>query len=270
MNYQEKIQAKKERYENLAEKTAQKSNEMSKAGWNALKDIPFGQPILVGHHSEKSDRAYRSRATNKIDRAVELSNKADYYAEKASRVGTGGISSDDPEAVKLLKEKMETKESEVKNMKEWNIKLRKYKTKSNAVIEIAKLEDSDPDKKMLTKMLKNCDYYAFPPEKISAYYFTTTNHGAEIRRIKQRIESLVKQATMVAREDVVGDGYKVVEDKEDNRIKFLFEGKPEAETRSILKHHGFRWSPRNEAWQRMLNNNGRYSTKMVIKKLKEV
>ena len=31
------------------------------AGDKALSVIPFGQPILIGHHSEKRDRNYRRR-----------------------------------------------------------------------------------------------------------------------------------------------------------------------------------------------------------------
>ena len=31
--------------------------------------IPFGQPILVGHHSEQRDRNYRERIRNHFDKA---------------------------------------------------------------------------------------------------------------------------------------------------------------------------------------------------------
>ena len=33
--------------------------------------IPFGQPILVGHHSERRDRSYRDRIRSTEDRAVD-------------------------------------------------------------------------------------------------------------------------------------------------------------------------------------------------------
>lgn len=75
---------------------------------------------------------------------------------------------------------------------------------------------------------------------------------------------------MEEKADIVGDGYVIKEDKEDNRIKFIFEGKPEAEIRTILKSNGFRWSPYNCAWQRMLNGNGRYSTKRVVSEMENL
>jgi len=33
----------------------------------------------------------------------------------------------------------------------------------------------------------------------------------------------------------------------------------------LLKSRGFRWSPRNEAWQRQLNNSGIYNAQYLIK-----
>lgn len=53
--------------------------------------IPFGQPILVGHHSEGRDRNLRGRIHNTYGKAFALQDKAKHYEQKAARVGTGGI-----------------------------------------------------------------------------------------------------------------------------------------------------------------------------------
>jgi hypothetical protein len=45
--------------------------------------IPFGQPILVGHHSERRDRSYRARMAGKTDRAVATSRQAEELARAA-------------------------------------------------------------------------------------------------------------------------------------------------------------------------------------------
>ena len=42
-----------------------------------------------------------------------------------------------------------------------------------------------------------------------------------------------------------------------------FDGKPDEATRALLKANGFRWSPSQGAWQRMLNDNGRYAAQKV-------
>ena len=61
--------------------------------------------------------------------------------------------------------------------------------------------------------------------------------------------------------------FKVVENTEIMRLQLFFDGIPEAETRNILKSNGFRWSPSNKAWQRLLNDNARYSLIRIKKEL---
>lgn len=60
-SYEERQEARRERYLERAEKARAESSE----GWQRVREmsdaIPFGQPIHVGHHSEKGDRAYRAR-----------------------------------------------------------------------------------------------------------------------------------------------------------------------------------------------------------------
>lgn len=230
-SYEEKVQAKKERYAELARKNAQKATAQSEAGWDALKQIPFGQPILIGHHSERSDRAYRNRATGMIDRSIETSLKADYYEQKAKSVGTGGISSDDPDAIQKLKNKLALIESNREQIKA------EFKRARSA------------------------------GEKADAWRLK--NLGATIRSTKQRIEQLEAKQAVKTLPDVLGKGWRLHEDKEINRILFFFEIIPGEDIRQSLKYHGFRWSPTNRAWQAFLTNRGRYQAQQVIKILIE-
>lgn len=46
--------------------------------------IPFGQPILVGHHSEGRDRRYRDRIANTMDKAVATFEEATALEERAA------------------------------------------------------------------------------------------------------------------------------------------------------------------------------------------
>jgi Domain of unknown function (DUF3560) len=48
--------------------------------------IPFGQPILVGHYSEKSDRRHRSRIHSHVDNWSELDNYAHELERRAASV----------------------------------------------------------------------------------------------------------------------------------------------------------------------------------------
>jgi len=104
----------------------------------------------------------------------------------------------------------------------------------------------------------------FSPEK-----YLTTNNNANIRRMKQRVEQLERNSNRETTEKEF-DGFKIVENTEENRIQFIFDGKPPAEQRKVMKSNGFRWSPSNGAWQRHLNGNGRYAAKYAVKELQEL
>ena len=96
-------------------------------------------------------------------------------------------------------------------------------------------------------------------------YFTT-NEAAEIRRIKARIEEIQRQKERPATEET-GEGWNLYEDTDAGRICFEFDGKPEPEIISTLKHNGFKWSPRNMRWQRQNTDNGRRAAETVKKTL---
>ena len=63
------------------------------------------------------------------------------------------------------------------------------------------------------------------------------------------------------------DGFKVVENVEAMRLQIIFDGKPEADVRAVLKKHGFKWAPSQGAWQRMLNPAGKYALNRVKEEL---
>lgn len=100
--------------------------------------------------------------------------------------------------------------------------------------------------------------------------YMLSNNNANMRRIKERIERLERESKVPEAEDIQGDGYILRENTEENRVQFVFEGKPPVEVRTILKQHAFKWARSLGAWQRMLNGNGRYAAECVHKKLCEV
>ena len=60
-NYEERRQGRIDRLHSRAEKAQTNSNTLYTDGQKMASVIPFGQPILVGHHSEKGDRAFRNK-----------------------------------------------------------------------------------------------------------------------------------------------------------------------------------------------------------------
>jgi len=70
-------------YSGNAEKRAEQA---IKAGDDAVGGIPFGQPILVGHYSEKRHRKAVERAQAAADRTVKEFDRRDYWAYRARAV----------------------------------------------------------------------------------------------------------------------------------------------------------------------------------------
>ena len=86
----------------------------------------MGQPILVGHHSEKRDRNFRKPDSQQLLRkAFELKEKASRLRGRAASVGKAGVSSDDPDAVVKLIENLEELEKKQALYKAINKALRK-------------------------------------------------------------------------------------------------------------------------------------------------
>lgn len=61
------------------------------------------------------------------------------------------------------------------------------------------------------------------------------------------------------------EGGKVVYNYEEDRLQILFDKIPDAEMRTALKRNAFKWSPRNQAWQRQLTRNAEYAVGQVLK-----
>jgi len=250
--YKEKREAKFERYTELSAKASAASTSAWKTSNSITSMIPMGQPILVGHHSERSHRNAIKRSWNAADKAVELSKKADYYADKAEATkNNNAISSDNPEAIDLLKAKITKLQEASEKIKYLNSELRKFKNRTNAIKEVSKLEDSNENKKEFIHMLHSCDYWATQPERINAYYLNTTSNSAEISRLKKRITQLERLDKIEETEETI-NGIVLKTNKDDNRVQLFFDGKPEEEVRTKLKRNGFRWSPYNGCWQRQL------------------
>jgi len=118
--YELKQEERRERYEKLAEKALKEAAAAHKAADQISSFIPLGQPILVGHHSEGRHRRDLVRIRRNTQKAFEAQDKSEYYSRRAASVGTGGISSDDPDAIDKLKARLAELEEHHAQMKAAN------------------------------------------------------------------------------------------------------------------------------------------------------
>lgn len=90
---------------------------------------------------------------------------------------------------------------------------------------------------------------------------------AEIKRLEGRLAAIERnreRGTVSHTHNTTAGAVEVVENGVAARIQIVFPDKPDAAMRAILKRNGFRWAPSEGAWQRHLNNNGRWAAKAVI------
>jgi len=101
MTRRERLEAKVERRREWAAKRAAKSTASYESAREIGSHIPFGQPILVGHHSERHARRDAERIDSNMRKSVENSDMADYHKwGKVSWIGTPDKQI--PECVKAL------------------------------------------------------------------------------------------------------------------------------------------------------------------------
>ncbi|MCK9598739.1 MAG: DUF3560 domain-containing protein, partial [Sphaerochaeta sp.] len=178
-----------------ADSLAAKSDTLYQAGRAALDLIPFGQPMMPDHHSYKADRSYRDRNKDKISKSFELADKAAHLEKMADNAEAHNIiSSDDPEAVAMLTEKLATLEGR-----------RAAITKANAEARKAKAERPYPE-------------------------YVSANLSGNIKSVKDRIKLLTTRAELPEFAPIVTEKSTVTLERDINRYAVKFPSKPDADT----------------------------------------
>lgn len=158
------------------------------------------------------------------------------------------ISSDDPNAIEKLAEKLEACQKRQEYMKSVNSYYRKHGTARGCP------DVSEEKAEKLDEAVRN----GYSWEKAPFPSYELSNNNAEIRRLKRRLEQLThdKEVGYAGWKFVGGEA---VANADNNRLQLFFDEKPSEEQRLALKRHGFHWSPSEQAWQRQLNDNAIYA-----------
>ncbi len=152
------------------------------------------------------------------------------------------IMAGDSDACERLRAKIAEAEELQARMKAANAAIRKHK-KSGAEAQAAALVALGFKEPIAREMLKP-DFCG----RIGFADYETQNNNANIRRMKERLESISRNKQ--AEETVAqGENARVEDCPADNRVRLFFPGKPSEAIRSSLKSAGFRWSPTIGAWQ---------------------
>lgn len=166
-DYYEGKRAREERLKELSQKAKERSRGYSNSNANRILMMTPGQPIIIGHHSEKMARRLHERANNDIRKSIEEDNKSKYYADRAESVENSKvIYNDDPNAIQKLQDKLEYLEKQrelLKSMEheQWQLqnlgaRIREIKRR---IAKLEKIENIEFEEKNFTggKIIHNKD-----------------------------------------------------------------------------------------------------------------
>ena len=120
-------------------------------------------------------------------------------------------------------------------------------------------DDPDAAEKIRRKIeAREAAHEQMKAEKSPAWMLS--NNRAEIRRLKKRLEELEQQEEF---EGWKFEGGEVIINREINRLQIKLDAKPD--DTSKYKIYGFRWSPREKAWQRQLTANAVRAARQITK-----
>lgn len=177
----ERLENRADRREEWAESRDRKAEESWDASRRAVDGIPLGQPILVGHHSERGHRKAIDTAQRKATESVEhlaMSRRHDQAADTIRRQLRTSIYDDDEDAIEQLTWKLEELESERERIKDLNRRIRKGEP-----METLGLTDSEK---------RDLQYAAQWHGRNTFPSYVLQNIGGNINRTKQRVARLKK------------------------------------------------------------------------------
>lgn len=254
-NFEERRQNRIDHAKDQAAKNEKKSDDLYKQAQKMASAIPLGQPILVGHHSEKRDRNYRDKIHNTYGKAFAASDKAEYYEGKAESIESNdAIFSDDPKALEKLKDKLSGLQSSQEFMKAANKCIKKKDRESFLKLPFAT--------EALWEQISKPDRW----NQVGFASYSLRNNNTNIARLKSRIAELEKVATLQT-DEFTFHGVRIVQNVEANRLQLFFPERLSKEHYKTVRQGGFVWCRSEQAFQRQLSPRAFSSAKYLLRTL---
>lgn len=204
MTRRERIEAKLAKRREWAESRSAKSEAAFNRAHDLVKDIPMGQPILVGHYSERRHRRIIERSHAASFAGVDHMKMAERHAARADglEMQLDAIFSDDSDALERLAEKVEELE--------------------------AKRAQRVAENKAARKEGRPAPWPSY----------SLSNLSGNLRRYRLRIEDMKRRAKRAAQAEAAPGGVLIVGE---DYCNVTFAEKPEREIINALKAAGFGW-----------------------------
>jgi hypothetical protein len=185
MTYRERRLAKAERLRGWAEKRQARSDSAFEKARTIADGIPLGQPILVGHHSERRHRRDIDRIDRNMRAGVENERTANNMQSRADNIeaaADNAIYSDDADAIEALRAKLDKLEEERARI---NVVNKMIRAKG---LDACLPDLTDNEKRELLTTARLCPYHKVETRGYPSYCLS--NLGGNITRIRKRIAYL--------------------------------------------------------------------------------
>ena len=223
MNRRERLERKADRRDEWAEGRDRKAEQSQAQADQLSLAIPMGQPILVGHHSEKRHRRDIEKINRATGQTIEHGKMADHHRSKADGIRNQldrSIYRDDDDEVARLNERIAARETKQERMKAVNAYFAKrgpfgkarriprdpqrpYINTQEGCEQAARAIIATVREKLLTqeegmnlaKQIANnsLQVLGFPP-------YALTNNAANLRKDKKRLAEAIARAEREAEE----------------------------------------------------------------------
>lgn len=244
MTRRERLEAKRDKREEWAEaRGARARRDFAAADMSEERTgIPFGQPILVGHHSEGRHRRAIERADRAMGRAVENSDMAKHHAscaEGIQRQLDHSIFSDDEDAIERLEARAAEadRDAELANEvnKVWRKAVKDGKDPEEAIAPLVGAEGA-------ARLARTAKQFSYLMRKGPA---SATSSRAEARRARERI-ALVKAQQQRLADAARAGGVSMRAGTGSDWVVITFAEKPARKILDALHAAEFRW--RSGSW----------------------
>lgn len=252
MTYRERRERKAERLREWADKREAKATSAF-ARSNAISDMmPMGQPILVGHHSEKRHRRDVDRIHSGMSQGIENSRKADEFRSRADNIESAcdrAIYDDDPDAIERLREKLaglEAKREAYKATNKTHVSVGESRWQPCKIGKVLSKRTGFVTVEFGEGIAEEVPRSKVHPALAS---YVLQNLGGVITATRKRLESLERQsANDAARDKYESDGATIAPTVNRDYVEIAFPAKPEREIIDELKAAGFWWVGKRGCW----------------------
>ena len=235
MTRRERIEARIEKRRTWAASSERKSTAAFDTAHRISSMIPFGQPILVGHHSEAHARRDADRICNNMDKACEMSKKAEEHESKAAGLQhqlETCIFSDDENAIQAITDKVNGMKTRLEHMRAAN-----KAWKKSGVAGLVSFGYSQEEAERIARAIETA--YSWDKKPFATYEIT--NLSGNIRRMEQRIPEIQRRNDRAKQAEEAGGMSIQLCGTGNEYARVTFAEKPDYSIIQDLKAAGFRW-----------------------------